>query len=62
MYQNQLQKELNALKKADRKENPLEQLEPKILNGNGKVNWWWVVLNIGRVIARILFAIKEGKK
>lgn len=63
IYQKQLNKELSMLQQSNqKKEAALQDLEPKILNEKGKINWWWIVLNIGKIVGRILFAIEESKR
>lgn len=39
----------------------IEDLEGDIIDSKGKINWWWAILNIGKIVARIVFAIKVSK-
>lgn len=40
----------------------LEPLAPKILKPNGKLNLWYIVWNIGLIVARIVSTITINKK
>ena len=37
-------------------------LAPKILNKDGSINWWWVAWNIGKIVAKVVFAIRISKR
>lgn len=39
--------------------NMLDLIKSDILKSNGKINWWWVILNVGKLVGRIVFAIKN---
>lgn len=44
-------------------ETLIDPLEPMIRKANGKINWMWVVFNIGKIVARLLLAsdIQKGQ-
>lgn len=57
-----LENRFRVKKVSDPIEDIFGDLKPKMYTKSGRVNWWWILWNVGVLVARILFALKVGKK
>lgn len=44
--------------KCDAVEDIFQPLEPSILTEDGEPNLWWALFNVGKIMARLVFALK----